>query len=63
MGRIKTSLVKRIGEKIYEQYKDKFSGDFEKNKEIVKQILPIQSKKMINVITGYITRLAEREEE
>ncbi len=63
MGRIKTSLVKRIGEKIYEQYKDKFSDDFEKNKEIVKQILPIHSKKMINVITGYITRLVERKEE
>ncbi len=63
MGRIKTSLVKRIGERIYEQYKDKFSDDFERNKEIVKQILPIHSKKMINVVAGYITRLAERKEE
>lgn len=62
MGRIKTSLAKKIALTIYEQNKDKISADFKKNKEIVKRAAPLKSKKMINVIAGYLTRLAQTKE-
>ncbi|MCD6371317.1 MAG: 30S ribosomal protein S17e [Candidatus Aenigmarchaeota archaeon] len=61
MGRIRTKFVKNIAKKLYEEHKEKFTVDFEKNKEIVKQLLEINSKKLRNVIAGYITRLKIRE--
>ncbi|HDD46443.1 MAG TPA: 30S ribosomal protein S17e [Candidatus Aenigmarchaeota archaeon] len=56
MGRIKTVLIKRLGNEIVKRYKEKLSDDFEKNKKIVENIIKIKSKKMRNIIVGYITR-------
>jgi small subunit ribosomal protein S17e len=61
MGRIKTTMIKNIGEKIYKEYKDEFTTDFEKNKEIVKKYVGIPSKKLRNIVAGYVTRLKEIE--
>lgn len=61
MGRIKTSFVKNIGKRLYEKYAEKFTTDFFKNKEIVRQLVEIDSKKLCNVIAGYITRLKKQE--
>ncbi|MEM5815007.1 MAG: 30S ribosomal protein S17e [Candidatus Aenigmatarchaeota archaeon] len=61
MGRIKTLMIKNIGEKLYEKYKDEFTNDFNKNKEIVKKYANIPSRKLRNVVAGYITRLKKRE--
>jgi SSU ribosomal protein S17E len=33
MGRIKTTMIKNIGERLYKDHKDEFTTDFEKNKE------------------------------
>jgi len=57
MGNIKTSYVKRIGRTLYENYPEKFSEDFSDNKDTVKEIMAIRSKKLINVIAGYVTNL------
>jgi len=62
MGRIKTLLVKNIAEKIFEEHKDEFTEDFYKNKELVKKYVDIKSKKLTNIVAGYITRLKSREE-
>ncbi len=61
MGRIKTSFVKHIGRELYEKYPEKFTIDFGKNKEVMKHLVDVKSKKMRNIIAGYITKLKERE--
>ncbi len=57
MGRIKTSFVKHVGQELYEKHVDEFTGDFSKNKEVVRKFANIESRKLLNVITGYITNL------
>jgi small subunit ribosomal protein S17e len=60
MGRIKTSFVKNIGQDMFEKYSTKFSTDFEKNKKVVNSIAEVKSKKMRNIIAGYITSLKKQ---
>ncbi|AEB96109.1 MAG: 30S ribosomal protein S17e [Metallosphaera sp.] len=60
MGNIYTRDIKRIGQQIYEKYKDNISTDYEKNKELVKQVVDVYSKKVRNRIAGYITRKAKQ---
>lgn len=62
MSNIKTKFVKNIGRELYERYGDKFTSDFSENKEIVKSLIDIKSKKLRNTITGYITNLKNQEE-
>ncbi|MFH1439737.1 MAG: 30S ribosomal protein S17e [Candidatus Woesearchaeota archaeon] len=57
MGRIKTALIKRMGRKLHNLHEDNFSESFEENKSKVSELAEIRSKKMRNVITGYVTRL------
>ena len=62
MGRIKTQQVKRLATEIFEKYSDKFTTDFEENKKIIGEVADIESKKMRNLIVGFITRLKKNEE-
>ena len=57
MGRIKTTFIKNVGRELYEKHGDKFTTDFSKNKQVLKQLAEIKSKKLMNAITGYITSL------
>ncbi|MEK6951994.1 MAG: 30S ribosomal protein S17e [Nanoarchaeota archaeon] len=61
MGRIKTTLVKRASKKVLKDNPDKFKNDFDSNKKIVDQYLDVPSKKLRNVIAGYVTRLVNKE--
>jgi small subunit ribosomal protein S17e len=61
MGRIKTSFVKNVANELYSKYPEKFTTNFNENKEIVKQLIGLKSKKLRNVIAGYITSLKKRE--
>ncbi len=56
MGRIKTTVIKRTGERLVER--EEFSDNFEQNKKLLNEIMP--SKRMRNMIAGYITRLVRR---
>ncbi|MFC1690575.1 30S ribosomal protein S17e [Nanoarchaeota archaeon] len=56
MGRIKTSLVKRITNEAIAAHPDEASKEFEKNKAFVQASTTVMSKKMRNVIAGYVTR-------
>jgi small subunit ribosomal protein S17e len=60
MGRIKTTIIKRTGEELYNNNKDKFSSDFTDNKKSLPGLVQVNSKKFRNVIAGYITRLSRR---
>lgn len=55
MGRIRTGFVKRAADKILKDNKDQFSSNFDKNKIKVTEFAEIPSKKLRNLIAGYIT--------
>ncbi len=62
MGRIKPKFVKINARRLLEMYPDKFSDDFEHNKNVIKEMNLISSKKIINQLAGYITRLVKKKE-
>ena len=57
MGRIRTTLIKRTGKKIFVKHPDKFTADFIENKKSVSEIADIPSKKLRNLLAGYMVRL------
>jgi len=57
MGRIKTQLIKRTTKKFMDEHKDKIKEGFEENKKLVAENTDVTSKKLRNVIAGYLTRL------
>lgn len=63
MGRIKTQQAKRIGQETYDAHKEHFKADFELNKLVFAKLIDLPSKKLRNVVVGYITRLAKRDAE
>ena len=60
MGRIKTKFVKSSGAKIFEKGSEEFTTNFDENKSIVEKYAKIPSKKLRNVIVGYVTRLKKQ---
>ena len=60
MGRIKSIAVKNLAREIIAEHGDKFSTDFDQNKKAVSEIRKIESKKIRNVVAGYITKEMER---
>ena len=63
MGRIKTKPIKRVTNELYKKYKDRFTSNFNDNKKIVEEVLATDSKKIRNVVAGYITRLNQEKAE
>jgi len=60
MGRIKTKLIKRTTNKMLHIHSGRFTTNFEENKKLVAEIANIQSKKLRNVVAGYITRITKK---
>lgn len=60
MGRIRTTLVKRTSKKLHEQNKGRFTADFSENKKVLGSVADIKTKRLRNLIAGYITRLAKK---
>jgi len=56
MGRIRTMLTKRTGASIIKNNPEKFIANFEHNKKALSETALIHSKKLRNVIAGYITK-------
>ena len=56
MGRIKITAIKTLANNMVEEFGDRFSSDFEKNKTSLNEIKDIKSKKIRNMLAGYITR-------
>jgi small subunit ribosomal protein S17e len=61
MGRIKTSFIKNIGKDLVERHPEKFTSDFSKNKGQIDELISVKSKKMRNIITGYVTTLKKQQ--
>jgi len=62
MGRIKTKQIKRVSTDLVDSHFDEFTEDFEKNKIVVEKYTDIQSKKLRNIVSGYVTRLTKSRE-
>lgn len=62
MGRIKTTFVKRKTKELLRDRGELFTTDFEENKKIVGQNSEIVSKKLRNILAGYMTRLKRKEQ-
>jgi len=57
MGKIKSMLIKRTGKKLINE--GVFHEDFGKNKKILSSTMP--SKKIRNILAGYMSRLKKQE--
>lgn len=55
MGAIRPTLVKTVARQVYVEYEQHLSKDFEHNKQIVDKIIPEASKKLRNLVAGYVT--------
>lgn len=62
MGRIKTTFIKKRTKDLLNMHGDKFTTDFSQNKLQTDKYTNVNSKKMRNVIAGYMTRLKKQEQ-
>jgi len=60
VGRIKTVAIKVMGNQIIREHGNLFTDSFEKNKEVLNEIKDIKSKKIRNILAGYITKEIKR---
>jgi small subunit ribosomal protein S17e len=56
MGRVKSIAIKTLGDDLIREHSKKFSPDFESNKKALEDIAEIKSKRVRNVLAGYITK-------
>ncbi len=52
--------VKRMSNELLERYPEKFTIDFNENKETIKSHAQVRSKELRNKIAGYITSVVNR---
>jgi len=61
IGNIRTKDIKQAAEQLVEMYPDRFTRDFEENKQTMTELkITIGTKLMRNKVAGYITRLKVR---
>lgn len=60
MGRIRTKDIKNLTFSLIEAYPDRFTKDFEKNKEVLQELNIIPDKRVRNRIAGYLARTSKR---
>ena len=63
MGRIVPKYIKTIGDEFFENNKEVVKANFEANKQLLNKIGKFGSKKVRNVLAGYLTRLAKKYKE
>ncbi|MCF7872283.1 30S ribosomal protein S17e [Candidatus Woesearchaeota archaeon] len=61
MGRIKTRLAKAISNELMETHGEEFTKNFDENKTKVSERITQTSKKLRNIIAGYVTRIKKAE--
>ena len=58
MGNVRTEKIKRVARELFRRYPDRFTADYEQNKKMLMSLVNLPSKKLRNMIAGYITGLA-----
>lgn len=61
MGKVRSTLIKRTAEKMLIKYPERFKADFEHNKKAISELLELPSKRMRNMVAGYLTTLFKQE--
>ncbi|MCX6661959.1 MAG: 30S ribosomal protein S17e [Euryarchaeota archaeon] len=56
MGNIRQTHIKSVAIDLVKKFPDKFTGDFQSNKENVDLLITVSSNLLRNRIAGYITR-------
>ena len=56
MGNTRPSNIKRVVRELVDKYGDMFNDDFEHNKEMVSKLTNVQTKRLRNMVAGYLTR-------
>jgi len=54
MGRVKSIAVKSLANELMQKYGPRFTIGFENNKTVLGEVCPIKSKKIRNVLAGYL---------
>jgi len=57
LGNVRTEKVKRIARELFRRYPDRFTADYEQNKRVLVSLVNLPSKKLRNMIAGYVTGL------
>lgn len=57
MGKVRIETVKRVSRELLRRYPDRFTGEFESDKQAVNELVATDSKRLRNRIAGYVTRL------
>mgnify|MGYP001626148906 CR=1 FL=1 len=52
--------IRKLAEELLEQYREKFTNNFEENKKVLNEIAEVKSKYLRNKVAGYITRIVIR---
>jgi len=60
VGQVKNLFIKNLARELVEKYPDKFSEDFQKNKEELEKLIRLESKKIRNLLAGYIVHILRR---
>ena len=63
MGRIRTKQIKRLGHKFIALHKDKLAKNFKDNKKQVQELSDVKTKKLRNMIAGYLTKQLKKSED
>ena len=63
MGRIKSTLIKRVAGKLVNYHKKDFNDDFQHNKTKVEEFAEIHSIKLRNSIAGLVTKLMRKDKQ
>ncbi|RZN62140.1 30S ribosomal protein S17e [Methanonatronarchaeum sp. AMET6-2] len=56
MGRSRPKFIRNVGEELMKYHGDKFTDNFEQNKEMVEELTNVRSKRLRNRIAGLITK-------
>jgi len=57
LGKVRTLMIKRTARKLLKEFPALFTDDFEHNKQVVRKLVEVPSKRVRNKIAGYITHL------
>ena len=57
LGKVRTDTVKRTSRELLKRFPERFTGEFESDKQAVNDLVITQSKRLRNRIAGYVTRL------
>ena len=56
MGKVKTEQIKHLAKELMNKFPDKFTANFDENKELVSKLTIGATTRVRNQVAGYITR-------